>query len=69
MPSDRLAGRNTAAERFLRRLRQGRREARLWFAGLPISTTVGGWVWRGKAAGSGRAASTVMCVSGRLLRG
>ena len=35
----------------------------------PISTTVGGWVWRPKAAASGRAASIATLVSGRWARG
>ena len=71
-----MAGRNTAVERLCRRFLEGFREARLlgvgdvWgWTGLPISTTVGGWSWRWKAAGSGRAASTVTLVSGRWARG
>ena len=71
-----MAGRNTAVERLHRRFLEGFREARLLAAGdvwgwmgLPISTTVGGWSWRWKAAGSGRAASTVTLVSGRWARG
>ena len=35
----------------------------------PISTTVVGWVWRPKAAASGRAASIATLVSGRWARG
>ena len=58
------------------RFLEGFLEARLlgvgdvWgWTGLPISTTVGGRTWRWKAAGYGRAASTVMRVSGRWKRG
>ena len=71
-----MAGRNTAVERLRRRFLEGFLEARLRVAGdvwdwmgLPISTTVGGRSWRSKAAGSGRAAFTVMRVSGRRTRG
>ena len=71
-----MAGRNTAVERLRRRFLDGFLEARLLVAegcwdwmGLPISTTVGGRSWRWKAAGSGRAASTAMRVSGRWRRG
>ena len=71
-----MAGRNTAVERLRWRFLEGFLEARLlatgdfWdWMGLPISTTVGGRSWRWKAAGSGRAASTVMRVSGRQTRG
>ena len=70
-----MAGRNTAVERLRRCFLEGFREARLlpagdfWdWMGLPISTTVGGRSWHWKAAGSGRAASTVMHVSGRCTR-
>ena len=55
-----------------RRLHDGLREARLLGDGacwgrlvFPISTTVGGWAWRPKAAASGRVASIVTLVSGR----
>ena len=71
-----MAGRNTAVERLRRHFLEGFREARLlgvedvWgWTGLPISTTVGGWIWRWKAAGSGRAASTAIRVSLRWKRG
>ena len=71
-----MAGRNTAVERLRRRFLEGFREERLlgvedvWgWTGLPISTTVGGWIWRWKTAGSGRAASTVIHVSGRWKHG
>ena len=71
-----MDGRNTAVERLRRRFLEGFLEARLLAAGgvwgwlgLPISTTVGGWYWHWKAAGSGRAASTVTLVSGRWAHG
>ena len=71
-----MAGRNTAVERLRRRFLEGFLEARLLAAGgvwgwmgFPISTTVGGRSWRWKAAGSGRAASTAIRVSGRWKRG
>ena len=73
---ERLGGRYTPVERLQRRLRDGLREARLlgddacWGRLVsPISTTVGGWAWRPKAAASGRAASIVTLVSGRWARG
>ena len=69
-------GRYTPVERLRRRLRDGLREARLLGDGArwgslasPISTTVGGWVWRPKAAASGRAASIATLVSGRWAHG
>ena len=62
-----MAGRNTAVERLRWRFLEGFLEARLLAAGdvwdwmgLPISTTVGGRSWRWKAAGSGRAVSTII---------
>ena len=65
-------GRYTPVERLRRRLRDGLREASLLGDGArwgrlvsPISSTVGGWVWRPKAAASGRAASIATLVSGR----
>ena len=71
-----MAGRNTAVERLRRRFLEGFLEASLLAAGdfwdwmgLPISTTVGDRSWGWKAAGSGRAASTVMRVSGRCTCG
>ena len=73
---ERLGGQNTPVERLRRRLRDGLREARLLGDGArwgwlltPISTTVGGWAWRPKAAASGRAASIATLVSGRWARG
>ena len=67
-----MEGRNTAVERLRRRFLLVFLEARrleaggVWgWLGLPISTTVGGRSWRWKAAGSGRAASTITLVSGR----
>ena len=73
---ERLGGRNTPVEQLRRRLRDGLREARLLGDGArwgwlvsPISTTVGGWAWRPKAAASGRAASIATLVSGRWARG
>ena len=73
---ERLGGRNTPVERLRRRLRNGLREARLLGDGArwgwlvsPISTAVGGWAWRPKAAASGRAASIATLVSGRWARG
>ena len=72
----RLGGRYTPVERLRRRFCDGLREARLlgddarWGRlVLPISTTVGGWAWRPKAAASGRAASIATLVSGRWARG
>ena len=71
-----LGGRYTPVERLRWRLRDGLREARLlgddarWGRLVsPISTTVGGWAWRPKAAASGRAASIATLVSGRWARG
>ena len=67
---------NTAVERLCQRFLLVPLEARrlgaggvLGWLGLPISTTVGGRSWHWKAAGSGRAASTVTLVSGRWARG
>ena len=69
---ERLGGRYTPVERLRRRLRDCLREARLlgndacWGRLVsPISTTVGGWARRSKAAASGRAASIMTRVSGR----
>ena len=69
---ERLGGRYTPVERLRRRLRDGLREARLlgddarWGRLVsPMSTTVGGWAWRPKAAASGKAASIATLVSGR----
>ena len=59
-------------DRFLRRLRQSRLEARLRFAGASCGCTGLSGLGRSgrrRAAGSGRAASTVMHTSGRLPRG
>ena len=73
---ERLGGRYTPVERLRRRLRDCLREARLlgddarWGRLVsPISTTVGGWARRSKAAASGRAASITTRVSGRWARG
>ena len=73
---ERLGSRYMPVERLRRRLRDGLREARLLDDGTrwgrlvsPISTTVGGWAWRPKAAASGRAASIATLVSGRWARG
>ena len=64
-----------AAETRLSSDCDGLREARLLGDGArwdrlvsPISTTVGGWAWRPKAAASGRAASIATLVSGRWAR-
>ena len=72
---ERLGGRYTPVERLRRRLRDCLREARLlgddahWGRLVsPISTTVGGWARRSKAAASGRAASITTRVSGRWAR-
>ena len=69
---ERLGGWYTPVER----LRDGLREAYLlgddarWGRLVsPISTTVGGWAWRPKAAASGRAASIATLVSGRWASG
>ena len=71
-----LGSRYTPVERLQRRLRDCLREARLlgddarWGRLVsPISTTVGGWARRSKAAASGRAASITTRVSGRWARG
>ena len=68
---ERLGGRYTPVERLRRRLRDCLQEARLlgddarWGRLVsPISTTVGGWARRSKAAASGRAASITTLVSG-----
>ena len=53
-----MAGRNTAVERFLRRLRQGRLEARLRFAGASCGCT--------GLSGLGR--SGLLALAGRLPR-
>ena len=73
---ERLGGRYTPVERLRRRLCDCLREARLlgddarWGRLVsPISTTVGGWARRSKAAASGRAASITTRVSGRWVRG
>ena len=73
---ERLGGQYTPVERLRRRLRDGLREACLLGDGAHwgrlvslISTMVGGWVWRPKAAASGRAASIATLVSGRWARG
>ena len=72
---ERLGDRYTPVERLRRRLRDGLREARLlgddarWGRLVsPISTTVGGWAWRPKAAASGRVASIATLVSGHWAR-
>ena len=65
-----MAGRNTAVERFLRRLRQGRLEARLRFAGASCSCTGLSGLGRSgrrRDAGSGRAASMVIHTSGHTI--
>ena len=74
--SERLGGRYTPVERLRRRLRDCLQEARLlgddarWGRLVsPISTTVGSWARRSKAAASGRAASITTRVSGRWARG
>ena len=74
--SERLGSRNTTVERLRQRLHDGLREERLLGDGArwgwlvpPISTTVGGWAWRPKAAASGRAASIATLVSGRWASG
>ena len=63
-------------ERLRRSLRDGLREAHLlgddarWGRLVsPISTTVGDWAWRPKAAASGRATSIATLVSGCWARG
>ena len=73
---ERLGGRYTPVERLQRRLRDCLREAPLlgddacWGRLVsPISTTVGGWAQRSKAAASGRAASITTRVSGRWASG
>ena len=73
---ERLGGRYTPVERLRRRLSDCLREARLLGDDAhggrlvsPISTTVGGWARRSKAAASGRAASITTLVSGRWARG
>ena len=56
-----MAGRNTAVERFLRRLRLSRLEARLRFAGSSCGCTGLSGLGRSgrrRVAGSGRDAST-----------
>ena len=72
---ERLVGRYTPVERLRRRLhdcrRKGRRLGDDTCCGRlvsPISTTVGGWARRSKAAASGRAASITTRVSGRWAR-
>ena len=73
---ERLGSRYTPAERLRRRLHDCLREARLlgdnarWCRLVsPISTTVGGWARRSKAAASCRAASIMTRVSGRWAHG
>ena len=71
-----LSGWYTPVERLRRRLRDCLREERLlgddacWGRLVsPISSTVGGWARRSKAAASGRAASITTRVSGLWARG